>query len=94
MNTFLLLATATQATTQQSTVSMDALATQAMLDTPPLELLGIGLLASIAFLAFFLLVFVIVSAIINVIVKLTDKYYEKTGKKRPVKKKKKSYKNF
>lgn len=92
MNTFLWI-TATQAT-QESTVSMDALAAQAMLETPPLQLLGIGLIAAIIFLGVFLLVFYIVSSTMNLILKLIDTYYEKTGKKRPIKKKKKKYKNF
>lgn len=92
-NIFFLLSSTVEQTSQN--LDYNALATQVMLETPLWQLILIGLIASILFIAVFMGIFIAISYIISFILTIIDKYYEKTGKKRPIRKyKKKSGRHF
>lgn len=84
MNILLLLNSATDKISE--TPNYEALKTQAILELPIWQVIVIGVIASVLFIAIFIVIFMLVSHTINFILIMIDKYYEKTGKKRPIKK--------
>ncbi len=86
------LTSAVEATTS---INVDAIAVETMLDTPLWQLGLLAVVAAAIFILFFIIVFMIVSAILKFIDNLIELYYKKKGIPRPISRRRKNNgKNF